>query len=122
MELKPEAPLLRVNLGQTLVALDDKAKVAEGVAELKKALTQENDNAVAWRLLAEAYDKTGEAGMARLATAEFAFSVGNMKDARQFAIRARERLDKNSPEWRRATDIVLVCTQPKGLVIVTVYV
>ena len=108
VELKPDAPLLRVNLGQTLVALDDKKKIQEGIHELRVALQQEDDNAVAWRLLAEAYDKTGEAGMARLATAEYAFSIGNMKDARQFAIRARERLDKNTPEWRRATDIVLV--------------
>lgn len=108
VELKPTAALLRVNLGQTLIALDDRKKVEEGIKELRVALQEEDDNAVAWRLLAEAYDKTGEAGMARLATAEYAFSVGNMKDARQFAIRARERLDKNSPEWRRATDIVLV--------------
>jgi predicted Zn-dependent protease len=108
VELKPDSALLRVNLGQTLVALDDHKKVQEGIQELRVALQQEDDNSVAWRLLAEAYDKTGEAGMARLATAEYAYSIGNMRDARQFAIRARERLEKNSPEWRRATDIVLV--------------
>jgi predicted Zn-dependent protease len=108
VELKPDSALLRVNLGQTLVALDDKKKVEEGIRELRVALQQEDDNSVAWRLLAEAYDKTGEAGMARLATAEYAYSIGNMRDARQFAIRARERLEKNTPEWRRATDIVLV--------------
>jgi len=31
-----------------------------------------------------------------------------MRLAREFAIRARERLPKDSPDWRRATDIVLV--------------
>ena len=108
VELKPDAPLLRINLGQTLIALDDKAKVEEGVAELKKALTQENDNAEAWRLLAQAYDKQGQAGMARLATAEYNFDIGDQKDALIFAMRAREKLPKDSPEWRRATDIVLV--------------
>ena len=108
VELRPDAPLLRINLGQTLIALDERKKVQEGIAALRVALQQEDDNAVAWRLLAEAYDKTGEAGMARLSTAEYAFSVGNMRQAREFAIRARERLDKNSPEFRRATDIVLV--------------
>jgi predicted Zn-dependent protease len=106
--LKPEAPLLRVNLGQTLIALDDKAKVQEGVTELRKALTQEEDNAVAWRLLAEAYDHLGEDGMARLATAEYNFNVGDMRQAKVFAMRAREKLDRGTPEWRRATDIVLV--------------
>jgi len=108
VELKPEAPLLHVNLGQTLIALDDKAKVQEGVVELKKALTREEDNAVAWFLLAEAYDRLGQDGMARLATAEYNYNLGDLKQAKVFAMRAREKLDKGTPEWRRATDIVLV--------------
>jgi predicted Zn-dependent protease len=107
VELKPDAALLRINLGQTLIALDDKAKVAEGVAELRKALTQEDDNGVAWRLLAQAYDKQGEDGLARLATSEYFFSVGDPTQARVFAMRAREKLTKDTPEYRRATDIVL---------------
>jgi predicted Zn-dependent protease len=107
VELKPDAPLLRVNLGQTLIALDDKAKVEEGVAELRKALTQEDDNAVAWRMLAGAYDKQGQDGLARLATAEYNFNLGDMRQARVFAMRAREMLEKSTPQWRRATDIVL---------------
>jgi len=108
VELKPEAPLLRVNLGQTLIALDDKKKVAEGVVELKRAITQEEDNAVAWRILAEAYDKLNEDGLARLATAEYNFNIGDKRQARVFAMRAREMLTRGTPEWRRATDIVLV--------------
>jgi predicted Zn-dependent protease len=108
VELKPEAPLLRINLGQTLIALDEKAKIQEGIGELRKALLQDNENAVAWRLLAEAYDRSGDDGLARLATAEYNFNVGDMTQARVFAMRAREMLGKNTPEWRRATDIVLV--------------
>jgi predicted Zn-dependent protease len=63
---------------------------------------------VAWRLLAEAYDKVGEDGLARLATAEYNFNIGDKRQARVFAMRAREMLTKGTPEWRRATDIVLV--------------
>ena len=111
--LKPKAPLLHINLGQTLIALDDNAKVEEGVGELRKALTEEDDNAEAWRLLAQAYDKQGKDGLARLATAEYNFNIGNLKDARVFAMRAREKLDRNTPEWRRATDIVLVSKPSK---------
>ena len=108
VELKPDAPLLRVNLGQTLIALtNDKAKVDEGIAELKRALTQEEDNAVAWRMLAQAYDSRGDDGLARLATAEYNFNTNDLRQARVFAMRAREMLPKSSPEWRRATDIVL---------------
>jgi predicted Zn-dependent protease len=49
--------------------------------------------------------------MARLATAEQNFYLGQMTDARVFAVRARELLKKDSPEWRRANDIILA-SQP----------
>lgn len=113
VELMPEAPLLRVNLGQTLIALNDPAKLDEGVAELRKAVTQEDDNAVAWRLLAEAWDRKGEEGLARLATAEYNFAIGQAQQARVFAMRAREKLSKDTPQWRRATDIVLASEPSK---------
>ena len=105
--LKPDAALLRINLGQTLIGLDDPKKVEEGVGELKRALVNESDNAVAWRLLAQAYDKQGKDGDARLATAEQYFNLGAVREARVFDMRARELLKKDTPEWRRATDIVL---------------
>jgi predicted Zn-dependent protease len=105
--LKPDAALLRVNLGQTLIGLDDPKKVEEGISELKRSLLDESDNSVAWRLLAQAYDKRGEDGQARLATAEQYFNMGATQEARVFAMRARELLKKDSVEWRRATDIVL---------------
>jgi predicted Zn-dependent protease len=113
VELKPDAALLRINLGQTLVALDDKAKVEEGIAQLKKSLVLEEDNVEAWRLLAQAYDKRGDEGLARLATAEYDFGIGDVTQARVFAMRAREMLKKDTPEWRRATDIVLVSRPTK---------
>jgi len=113
VQLKPEAPLLHVNLGQTLIALDDPGKVDEGIAELKKSLTLEDDNAEAWRLMAQGYDKRGQEGLARLATAEYQFDIGDMTQARVFAMRAREKLPKNTPDWRRATDIVLVSKPSK---------
>jgi predicted Zn-dependent protease len=107
VQLKPDAALLRVNLGQTLINLNDPAKVEEGVKELKRSLLNEPDNTVAWRLLAQAYDKQKKDGEARLATAEQYFSLGAVREARVFAMRARELLTKNTPDWRRATDIVL---------------
>jgi predicted Zn-dependent protease len=107
VRLKPDAALLRVNLGQTLINLNDPAKVEEGVKELKRSLLNEPDNTVAWRLLAQAYDKQKKDGEARLATAEQYFSLGAVREARVFAMRARELLPKNTPDWRRATDIVL---------------
>ena len=115
VELKPDAPLLRVNLGQTLVALNSDAKVDEGIAELKKSLVQDEENSAAWRILAEAYDRRGKDGLARYATAEYNFQEGDKKQALIFAMRAREMLTKGSPEWRRATDIVLASNPDKGI-------
>ncbi|MDB5484023.1 MAG: zinc metalloprotease [Caulobacteraceae bacterium] len=107
VELKPDAPLLRINLGQALIATNDPAKVNEAVLQIRRALGQEPDNALGWRLLAEAYDGKNEPGMARLAAAEQNFYLGQLLEARTFAVHARELLKKDSPEWRRATDIIL---------------
>lgn len=105
--LKPEAPLLRVNLGQTLIALSDPAKIDEGIRELKRALDQDDENSVAWRMLAQAYDSRGRDGLARYATAEYNYIEGDRRQALIFALRARDLLERNTPEWRRANDIVL---------------
>lgn len=107
VELKPDAPLLQINLGQALMGEEDKAKVDEAIVHLRKAVNLEQDNALGWRLLAEAYDAKGEDGLARLAVAEQDFNLGQMQEARTFAMRARDVLPSSSPEWRRATDIIL---------------
>ncbi|MEO8926776.1 MAG: M48 family metalloprotease [Caulobacteraceae bacterium] len=107
VELKPDAPLLQINLGQTLIALNDPARLDEAIAIIRRALGEEPDNALGWRLLSEAYDSKGDGGMARLAAAEKNFYLGQMLEARTFAVHARELLKKDTPEWRRATDIIL---------------
>lgn len=107
VELKPDAPLLRINLGQTLINLPDPKKRDEGIAELKRVTLLEDDNAEAWRLLALAYEARGDDGLARLATAEQYFALGALSESRNFAIRARELFDRQSVEWLRATDIVM---------------
>ena len=58
--------------------------------------------------MAEAYDRLGQDGQARLATAEAYFSLGAPEEAYVFARRAQDLLAKNTTEWRRASDIVLV--------------
>ncbi|MFI4934453.1 MAG: M48 family metalloprotease [Caulobacterales bacterium] len=111
VELKPDAPLLRILLGEALLAENNPAKLDEAILNFNRSLIVESDNALAWQYLSEAYDAKGDAGMARLAAAEQNFNLGQMKDARVFAMRARELLKKDTPEWRRATDIVLA-SQP----------
>jgi len=107
VELKPDAALLRTLLGQDLLAENDHSKVADAIVTLNRALVNEPDNPIPWQYLAQAYDAKGDEGMARLAAAEQNFHLGQMKDARAFAMRARVFLRRGSPEWTRATDIVL---------------
>lgn len=107
VELKPDAPLLRINLAHALIESNDPSTLDEAVEQLKRATVAEPDNSLAWRLLAQAYASQGKEGEARLATAELYFALGRTDQATQFALRARDMLDRNSIEWRRAMDIVL---------------
>ncbi len=113
VELKPNAPLLQVNLARAIMAQEDGKRADEAIVHLQKALTFDHENGFAWELLAQAYDAKGDGGDARLAAAEARFSIGDLVQARIFALRARELLPKNTPEWRRATDIVLVANPTK---------
>lgn len=107
VELMPKAALFHLALGQTLLAQDDAKRTDEAIDQINRAMVIEDDNPFGWRMLSEAYDRKGQPGMARLAAAEQFFALGSPTEARVFAMRAREALTKDSPEWRRATDIVL---------------
>lgn len=107
VELKPDAPLLRINLAHALIETNDPAQLAEAENQLKRAIALEKDNSLAWRLLSQAYASQGKEGEARLASAEYWFALRRPDQAAQFAMRARDMLDRSSIEWRRATDIVL---------------
>ena len=113
VKLKPDAPLLQVNLAQAILAQDDGKRADDALPHLQKALALEHDNSFAWRLMSQAYDAKGEGGEARLAAAEEKYAIGDTVQARIFAMRARELLPRNTPQWRRATDIVLV-SNPSG--------
>jgi predicted Zn-dependent protease len=113
VELRPTAPLLQINLARAILAQEDGKRADEAIQHLQKALAFEPDNAFAFQLMAQAYDAKGEGGQARLASAEERYAVGDLVQARIFALRAREILPKNTPEWRRATDIVLVAKPTK---------
>lgn len=107
VELMPEAPLLRINLAHALIETGQLEQIGKAITELKYALAREDDNSMAWRLLSQAYAAEGKEGEARLASAEYWFALGQARQANEFALRARDMLDRNSIEWRRATDIVL---------------
>ena len=106
VEIKPDAPLLHVNLAHALIETRDDARLDAAVNHLKRATALERDNSMAWRLLGQAYASQGKEGEARLASAEMYFAAGAEQQATQFALRARDMLDPGSDEWIRAMDIV----------------
>ena len=113
VELKPDAPLLQINLARAILAQEEGKRADEAIEHLQKALAYDHENGFAWALMAQAYDAKGDGGAARLASAEEHFAIGDMVQARVFALRARELLPRNTPQWRRATDIVLVANPTK---------
>jgi predicted Zn-dependent protease len=108
LALKPDAALLRINLARTLVALEDPDLMGEAETVLKAALRSEPDNAFAWRQLSIVYDRKGQEGLARLASAEEAYALGDSVRANQFAGRAETLLTSGTTDWRRASDMMLV--------------
>ena len=108
LELKPDSALLQVNLGRALAAVKTDASNDEAITVLQAATRIEPDNATAWFELSQAYDRKGDEGMARLASAELRFAVGDYAAARSFAERAKERLSRETPSWRRAADIATI--------------
>lgn len=106
VELKPDAPLLRINLAHALIETHDPEKLDQAITELKRATALEDKNTMAWRLLSQAYASQGKEGEARLASAEMYFAAGAGREATQFALRARDMLQPGSMEWTRAMDIV----------------
>ena len=76
------------------------------------SLQQEKDNAFACNQLANCYGKQGRDAEAALATAEERYFIGDRRTAYAFARRAEQKLDRNSPKWQRADDIIRV-TDPR---------
>ncbi|HVK81049.1 MAG TPA: M48 family metalloprotease [Verrucomicrobiae bacterium] len=106
LELDPGQPLLQVNLARALIAARERQGADEAIELLQQVVTREQDNAFAWRELAQARDLRGEQGLAELASAEQNFAIGDYGSALNFAERARRTLPRNTPSYQRATDIV----------------
>ena len=104
--LAPKEGLIRVMYGQALVGADDPKLLDKAVKELTRGLGDDPDQPVGYSQLAIAYAKLGNVPMADLATAQGAFAMGDVKGAKQYAMRAQAKLKTGSPAWLRADDIV----------------
>jgi predicted Zn-dependent protease len=106
LKLDPNASLIRVQLASALQTIDQSpAAINESVALLRKSLV-EDENARAYRLLANSYYKQGKAPEADAMIAQAYFVDGDLKQAQIFAKRAQSKLRSGSPEWLKNDDII----------------
>jgi predicted Zn-dependent protease len=103
--LAPSAALIKILLGQALVALDKQPSAQEAIDILNGAIAREPHMGTAYRALGRAYAIVGNEPMAQLATAQGLFAEGSFDDARIQALRAQAKLKRGSPAWLRADDI-----------------
>lgn len=101
----PNEALLQVGLARALVNIGTKEAYEQADIALRAAIRLESDNAFAWNQLAIVADRQGKTGLARLATAEEAFALGDYVRANRFSQVAMRNLEKATPLWQRASDI-----------------
>jgi predicted Zn-dependent protease len=105
VRLAPGASLLRISLAQVYIESNDPKVNKRAIAYLNDALRTEDKETNAWHLLATAYGRDNQIGMAALALAEEGLAAGKKKDAQQQALRAKALLPKNSASFNRAENI-----------------
>ena len=96
---------MRTELAQAQIESQDMSLNKAAIANLEKARDIDDDNAQTLRLLATAYGRDGQVGMASLIQADLALGYGRNGEARVLAERAMQNLRQGSPAWQRANDI-----------------
>jgi predicted Zn-dependent protease len=105
VELDPSEPLLRLGLAQAQLETERPELTKPAQAHLEEVVRREPKNGFAWHLLAIAYGRNDQIGMAALALGESALARNNPTEAKAQADRALRTLPENSPAWLRAQDI-----------------
>lgn len=108
LTLKPDAALFEIALAQSLIEQGSPKQLERSITLLKSALQKESNNGGAWYHLSQAYGKQNNEALAKYAVAEQAFSAGDMQRAQSFAERAQKDLIEKTPQYRRASDIIVI--------------
>ncbi len=95
-------------IGNYLIALKDHVSKNNGIKNLKKSIFINPKNTYSWYLLARAYAETDNLPLANYATAERYYLIGERRLALEFAQKSINYIEKNSPEWYRANDLMSI--------------
>ena len=107
----PNNGLFEILHAQILLGSENPAHADEAIALLKKARLSEPEEPGVYKYMAQAYGMKKEIPQAVLATAEFAYATGDMKDAQVKAALAKKYLKQGTPDWLRASDIESFATK-----------
>ncbi len=105
LELRPDAPLIRLGLARALLELADgrgSEEAARHAREVTRALPRDP---VAWRTLGVAEGRAGRTGAASLALAEAALLVRDKREAQLHLSRARRAIGPGDPGWLELQDL-----------------
>ncbi|HWD57271.1 MAG TPA: M48 family metalloprotease [Stellaceae bacterium] len=105
VKLAPGSALIRISLAQVYIESSDPALDKRAIAYLNDAARVEGREGSVWRLLATAYGRDNQLGLAALSLAEEALAEAKKKDAAQQAQRAKQLLPKGSVGYQRAEEI-----------------
>jgi len=108
LELKPDAALFQIALAQAYLEKNNREDTDEAIRLLKSSLQKEPQNSAAWYYLSQGYGNLNQDALAKYAVAEQSFAMGDFQRARSFAQRAQQDLERSIPQWRRASDIIVV--------------
>ncbi|MBL4802094.1 MAG: M48 family metalloprotease [Emcibacter sp.] len=108
VKYQSDEPLIRVSLAQSLIAAEDNQYLDEALTHLKYALSRDPGNSFAWHQASVAYHRKDNEAMTYYSTAERFLLVGNLRGAMINAKHALDTLPKDTPQWIRAQDILVV--------------
>ncbi len=104
----PSSALLRSELAQIQLEMDDPSLLDMAILNLNSALRTDGDSPFTWRQLAIAQGRKGDMGESALALAEEAILTEKKSVARYQASKAERLLPRGSRGWLKAQDILEV--------------
>jgi predicted Zn-dependent protease len=106
VKLRTKSPYIKLLLAHALMESPEGGMNREAIDLMVPITRQQPDNAMVWRLLASAYGKVGNMGMAALSLAEEAFLKKEYKLAEGQAKRAERLLSTDPKGQLRARDLM----------------
>lgn len=108
IEQRPDDVLLR--LGRAIAGITFYKSEPYGLSvyyrDLQAVIDKESDNVLALFYMAMYYEIKGLKAKSNLCTAQMSLAIGNIANARIMAKAAMQELQKNSPDWYKASDIL----------------